>query len=56
MFRSVVWYGSRISAITISFISPARAKLGTTVTALKVTSVIKINLNVAGDNIVFVSV
>jgi hypothetical protein len=56
MFRRIVWYTSRISAITISFVPPARAKLGTAITALKVTSVIKINLNVAGDDIVFVSV
>jgi hypothetical protein len=55
MFRSVVWYGSRISAKTISFISPARAKLGTTIRALKVTSVIKINLNVARYDITFFS-
>jgi hypothetical protein len=55
MFRSIMWCGSSISAITVSFVGPATAKLGTAITALEVTSVVKINLNVAGDDVIFSS-
>jgi hypothetical protein len=50
-----MWCGSSISAITMYFVCPARTKLGTAITALEVTSVIKINLNIAGYNIIFIS-
>jgi hypothetical protein len=50
-----MWCGSSISAITIGFVCPARAKLRTAITALEVASVIKINLNIAGYNIIFIS-
>jgi hypothetical protein len=50
-----MWCGSRISPITSNFISPARTKLGTTITALKVTSIVKINLNIARYDICFFS-
>jgi hypothetical protein len=55
MFRSIMWCRSRISPMTVRFVGPARTKLGTTITALKVTSVIKINLNIARYDVIFVS-
>jgi hypothetical protein len=50
-----MWCGSSISAMTVNFVCPARAKLGTAITALKVTSVVKINLNIARYDIIFSS-
>jgi hypothetical protein len=50
-----MWCGSSISAITVSFVCPARAKLGTAITALKVTSVVKINFNIARYDVIFCS-
>jgi hypothetical protein len=48
-----MWCGSSISAITVSFVGPARAKLGRAITALKVTSVVKIDFNIAGYDVIF---
>jgi hypothetical protein len=39
-----MWCGSSISAMTVNFVCPARAKLGTAITALKVTSIVKIKM------------
>jgi hypothetical protein len=53
MIQAVVRSTGRIRTHSLGFIVPTATKLRTTITTLKIASVIKINFNITRDNIIF---
>jgi hypothetical protein len=55
MPRIIVNTSSRVAARSVHFLLPAARELRTAITAHEITHIIKINLNVARDNVTFFS-